>query len=150
MGLTWRATRRYTQQSCRQCSQCQGPLWPGHHGIHAGETGRQRTCDPPLSCSTPIALATTAAGKDPSLLELLAGSICIPRLPISNRLRRCRPNKQNPLQVPAQRRAPFVICSATRQSTSTALLMTRPRRWLRAFLFAKCNSNTISPNTIHL
>lgn len=82
--------------------------------IHAGETGRSENVRSAVELFDADRIGHgTAAGKDPSLLELLAErQICVEVCPISNRLTGAVPlNEAHPLQEFRRHGVPFVICS---------------------------------------
>lgn len=82
--------------------------------IHAGETGRAENVRSAVDLFDADRIGHgTAAGKDPSLLELLAKRrICVEVSPISNRLTGAvPPNEAHPLQEFRRHGVPFVICS---------------------------------------
>ncbi|RZL03862.1 MAG: adenosine deaminase [Rubrivivax sp.] len=82
--------------------------------IHAGETGRTENVRSAIDLFDADRIGHgTAAGKDPSLLELLAERrICVEVCPISNRLTGAVPgNEAHPLQEFRRHGVPFVICS---------------------------------------
>lgn len=82
--------------------------------IHAGETGRAENVRSAIDLFDADRIGHgTAAGKDPSLLELLAERrICVEVCPISNRLTGAVPsNEAHPLQEFRRYGVPFVICS---------------------------------------
>lgn len=82
--------------------------------IHAGETGRAENVRSAVNLFDADRIGHgTAAGKDPSLLELLAERrICVEVCPISNRLTGAVPHDEtHPLQEFRRHGVPFVICS---------------------------------------
>ncbi|PKH70042.1 adenosine deaminase [Stenotrophomonas sp. Betaine-02u-21] len=82
--------------------------------IHAGETGRAENVRSAVEVFDADRIGHgTAAGKDPSLLELLADrGICVEVCPISNRLTGAvPPNEAHPIQEFRRHGVPFVICS---------------------------------------
>ncbi|UWU58962.1 hypothetical protein NDR96_08875 [Stenotrophomonas maltophilia] len=82
--------------------------------IHAGETGRAENVRSAVEVFDADRIGHgTAAGKDPSLLELLADrGICVEVCPISNRLTGAAPpNEAHPIQEFRRYGVPFVICS---------------------------------------
>lgn len=82
--------------------------------IHAGETGRAENVRSAVDLFDADRIGHgTAAGKDPSLLELLAERrICVEVCPISNRLTGAVPgNEAHPLQEFRRHGVPFAICS---------------------------------------
>lgn len=82
--------------------------------IHAGETGSTENVKSAVNLFDADRIGHgTAAGKDPSLLELLAERrICVEVCPISNRLTGAVPhNEAHPLKEFRRHGVPFVICS---------------------------------------
>lgn len=82
--------------------------------IHAGETGRAENVRNAVELFGADRIGHgTAAGKDPSLLELLAERrVCVEVCPISNRLTNAVPQDEaHPLQEFRRHGVPFVICS---------------------------------------